>query len=65
MLGMLLCFVGVYPAAAIANMAIQHIQTQLYLHYLEEGGEPIAEALSYSETNDDRPPPRTARAEIE
>ena len=59
-LGLLLCIVGVFPAAAIYQMAEQHMMSQLYLHYLEEGGEPIAksgERIDRSDGDgvDDRP----------
>lgn len=40
-LGMLLLWIGIYPAIVIVQMAEQHLMTQLYLHYLDEGGEPI------------------------
>lgn len=37
-----LCFIiGQYPAVVIQQMAEQHLMTQLYLKYLEEGGEPL------------------------
>jgi hypothetical protein len=39
--GLLLCCVGVYPATAIASMAAQHLMVQLYLEYLNRGGEPL------------------------
>jgi hypothetical protein len=39
--GMLLCFVGVYPAAALSQLANQHLVLQLYELYLQRGGTPI------------------------
>lgn len=39
--GLLLCFVGVYPASALLMMATHHIDYQLYELYLARGGEPI------------------------
>jgi hypothetical protein len=39
--GLLLCFVGVYPASALLMMATHHIDFQLYELYLARGGEPI------------------------
>lgn len=39
--GLLLCIVGVYPAAVIQSLAQQHYVAQLYRQYLDEGGEPI------------------------
>lgn len=41
LLGMLLCFVGVYPASVLLTMAGQHLMVQLYLEYLDRGGEEI------------------------
>ncbi len=67
-LGLLLCYIGMYPAAVIVNMAEQHMLTQLYKHYLEEGGEPLVrpEAIEergrYDEEYDDEDePPQRAR----
>ena len=39
--GLLLCFVGIYPAGMIMFMAQEHYMMQLYRVYLDEGGEPI------------------------
>jgi hypothetical protein len=39
--GMLLCFIGLYPASTLTNMAAQHLMVQLYLDYLDRGGEEI------------------------
>lgn len=41
LLGMLACFVGVYPASIVVQMAGQHLLVQHYLLYLEAGGTPI------------------------
>lgn len=51
--GMLACFVGVYPAAVISAMAQQHYMAQLYRIYLDEGGEPITSALDQIEFADE------------
>jgi hypothetical protein len=49
--GLLVCFVGVYLAAVVQMMAQQHLMTQLYLLYLDDGGDPIDEL----DDEDDRP----------
>jgi hypothetical protein len=41
LLGLLLCCIGVYPAAALTQLAHYHIWFQLYDLYLERGGEAI------------------------
>jgi hypothetical protein len=41
--GLLFCFVGVYPAGALIEMAGQHLMVQLYRVYLSRGGEPLEE----------------------
>jgi len=41
MIGAMLCFVGIYPAAALIMLAYAHIYYQLYQAYLARGGEPI------------------------
>jgi hypothetical protein len=41
LVGLLACFVGVYPASVVAMMAGQHLMVQLYLDYLDRGGEEI------------------------
>jgi hypothetical protein len=46
LLGMLLCFVGVYPASVLLTMAGQHLMVQLYLEYLDRGGEEIVKTES-------------------
>lgn len=42
-LGFLCCFVGIYPAIALNQMAGQHLMSQLYRLYLYRGGEPLRE----------------------
>src|SRR5207248_2740158 len=37
-LGLLLCFVGIYPASALTIMARYHVLCQLYEMYLARGG---------------------------
>lgn len=59
--GTMLFCIGQYPAAVIVQMAEQHLMSQLYLLYLEEGGEPIR---TFAEVEDDVPP-RAVRAEDE
>ena len=61
LLGLMLFYIGLYPAYVIQNMAEQHLMSQLYLLYLEEGGEPIR---TFAEVEDDVPP-RAVRAEDE
>ena len=39
--GMLLCFVGVYPAVTITMLAQAHLYFQLYRLYLQRGGTPV------------------------
>lgn len=41
--GLLLCFVGIYPASVLLQMASQHLMVQLYDEYLDRGGQPIRE----------------------
>jgi hypothetical protein len=41
LVGMLACFIGIYPASALIQMASQHLHVQLYDEYLDRGGEPI------------------------
>ncbi len=50
--GLLLCFVGIYPAAAIQLMAQEHYMIQLYRLYLDEGGEPIGGPLEQLELDE-------------
>ncbi|WP_202920853.1 DUF4013 domain-containing protein [Urbifossiella limnaea] len=48
-LGMLACFVGVYPASIVGMMAGQHLMVQLYLDYLDRGGEEIVKTPTDAE----------------
>ena len=43
-LGILCCFVGIFPAMALVFLAQAHLYAQLYRLYLERGGTPIAAA---------------------
>ncbi|QQR74476.1 MAG: hypothetical protein IPJ17_02460 [Holophagales bacterium] len=43
-LGMLCCFVGIFPAMALVFLVQAHLYAQLYRLYLERGGTPIADA---------------------
>jgi hypothetical protein len=61
--GLLMCYVGMYPAASVVSMAEQHIMTQLYLRYLDEGGEPIGGSHEFDDP--DRDEPRRAEAVVE
>jgi hypothetical protein len=58
-IGMLLCYIGLYPAFVVQQMAEQHLMSQLYLLYLEEGGEPIRRPEML---DDDEEAPRAFRA---
>jgi len=58
-IGLLLCYIGLYPAFVVQQMAEQHLMTQLYLLYLEEGGEPL---LRPEMLDDDERPRRAFRA---
>ena len=40
-IGMLLCFVGMYPAAILVMLAMSHLSYQQYAIFLANGGEPI------------------------
>ena len=70
-LGMLMLWIGLYPAIVIVQMAEQHLMTQLYLHYLDEGGEPIPRSEFIAESrqddddfeDDDEPPKRARRVD--
>src|SRR5579872_4223366 len=42
-IGLICCFVGIYPANAIIQMAAQHLMCQLYRLYLDRGGESLRE----------------------
>ncbi len=69
MLGLVLCGVGLYPAIVIVQMAEQHLMTQLYLLYLEEGGEPLIRPEVFDESRrdeefeDDEPLKRAKRVD--
>ncbi len=41
-LGMLLCYIGLYPAIAVIQIAAAHLRWQIYEQYLRDRGEPIA-----------------------
>jgi len=41
LLGLLACFVGIYPATAAMSLVQGHLYLQLYQLYLARGGEPI------------------------
>jgi hypothetical protein len=40
-IGMLMCFVGIYPAVALMSLAMSHLTYQQYAIFLANGGEPI------------------------
>jgi hypothetical protein len=40
-IGLLCCFVGIYPASAVSQMAATHLMVQLYDEYLRRGGQPL------------------------
>ncbi|MFP6587389.1 MAG: DUF4013 domain-containing protein [Pirellulaceae bacterium] len=49
-IGMLMCFVGIYPAAVLVMLAMSHLTYQQYAIFLANGGEPIPlkeETLGY------------------
>lgn len=60
-LGFLLCFIGIYPAIVLTMMAGQHLMVQLYLDYLDRGGEEIEK----TETDEDRRRSRRRRRDEE
>ena len=39
--GLVLCFIGVYPASILVRMGGVHLRWQIYEEYLAKGGEPI------------------------
>jgi len=41
LLGMLACYIGIYPAVVVIQIASMHLRYQIYQHYLAEGGAPI------------------------
>jgi len=40
-LGMLMCYLGLYPAAVVLQITSLHLRYQIYADYLARGGEPI------------------------
>jgi hypothetical protein len=52
--GLLCCFVGIYPANVINQMAAQHLMVQLYREYLDRGGDPLAEYDPRDDEDDGR-----------
>jgi hypothetical protein len=40
-IGMLMCFVGIYPAIGLVSLAMSHLSYQQYAIFLANGGEPI------------------------
>ena len=41
LVGLMLCYLGVYPAAVLLQIASMHLRYQIYQDYLAKGGEPI------------------------
>jgi hypothetical protein len=41
LVGLLLCYFGIYPAAVLIQIAAMHLRYQIYADYLAKGGEPI------------------------
>jgi len=41
LIGLVMCYIGVYPAAAVLQIAAMHLRNQIYLDYVARGGEPI------------------------
>lgn len=41
LLGALACYIGMYPAIAVIQIAAMHLRNQVYVDYLSKGGEPI------------------------
>jgi hypothetical protein len=52
-IGLLCCFVGIYPAAVLIEMASLHLMVQLYRIYLDRGGDPIPEYIPTKRDEDD------------
>lgn len=42
LLGILLCYLGLYPAIVVIQIAAMHLRYQIYSDYLVRGGEPIS-----------------------
>ena len=55
--GMLVCFIGIYPAVVAVTLARVHMRWQIYEVYLSRGGEPIP-----MKANRDLPPSEARRA---
>ena len=41
LIGMLACYIGLYPALVVIQIASMHLRQQIYQHYLAGGGTPI------------------------
>jgi hypothetical protein len=41
LVGMMACYIGIYPAAIVLQIASVHLRFQIYDDYLARGGEPI------------------------
>ncbi|GMV12535.1 MAG: hypothetical protein AMXMBFR56_07590 [Polyangiaceae bacterium] len=41
LVGILLCYLGLYPAIVVVQLASMHLRYQIYTDYLAKGGEPI------------------------
>lgn len=41
LIGILLCYLGLYPAIVVVQIAAMHLRYQVYSDYLAKGGEPI------------------------
>ena len=52
--GLLCCFVGVYVTSTLAQLAGQHLMVQLYVEYLERGGEPLFRQLPLADVVEER-----------
>lgn len=52
LVGMMMCFVGVFPAAMIQFMAQEHYMMQLYRVFLDEGGDPIGGPVDEQECDE-------------
>jgi len=50
--GLLCCFVGVYPASTLVQLAAEHLMVQLYVEYLARGGEPLIDVLPLADEDD-------------
>lgn len=52
-LGLLLCYVGIFPATALLFYARHHLEYQLYELYLERGGVPVERKEKSSSVSED------------